>query len=699
VTRRFLPYFLFLCIAAACAQAAAVPELTAESTDTDPQTGDQVFTGKARLEFEGAVLIGDQIRYNTEKRLAIARGHVALTREARRVLAEEIVYALDTRAYRVTRLRLGEAPLYISGDHVASEAKTILIEHANLTYHEPAPFAPTLTADTITVTLGDKVEARNAWLGLGTTPIISLGNFEQSVGDPLISHLSIKAGYKKSLGAFTDLGLRLPVSPGVKLGADLGYYTARGVLAGPAVTYKTSSPNTEDIGFLKTGYLNDQGDTKNDILNRPIQKDRGFVQWQHQRTYLDHATTLNTQLNYWSDSSVVRDFRPGDFFAVQQPDNFFEATTATDNTVSSLFVRAQPNTYYHVQQRLPEFRFDLLPTAIGNGFYERFDFNGAALRERPFTLSDGVLMTEPTIKSNRLDAFYSLTRPISPHDWLTFNPIAGARVTHYLDAVDGKSTYTRALGEVGLDASLRASGLYDYNNKRWDIDGIRHLVTPKLSYRYIPSSDKGRRYIPQIDDRVFDTALPTLELGNQRNIDDLAATHTLRLGIDNTFQTRDKTYGSRDLLTLNLAQDFRFKRQPGEKDFSAIHTGLSVMPVRWLKLDVYNSFAPQNFTARELNTRLTLHDGEAWSFSLSNHYLQHQIDEYISEGRYRINEVYQAVARLHYDARLSRFNERSIALRQNIDNIWTLQYGVSYYEGRQRESNFGFNVEVRLKGF
>ena len=118
-----------------------------------------------------------------------------------------------------------------------------------------------------------------------------------------------------------------------------------------------------------------------------------------------------------------------------------------------------------------------------------------------------------------------------------------------------------------------------------------------------------------------------------------------------------------------------------------------------MQFDVYNSFAPQNLTLRELNTRFAIHDGAVWSLSLSNHYLQHQIDEYITEGRYRINEVYQTVARLHYDARKNRFNERSIALRQNLDNVWTVQYGVSLYECRSRESNFGFSIEVRLAGF
>jgi LPS-assembly protein len=224
-------------------------------------------------------------------------------------------------------------------------------------------------------------------------------------------------------------------------------------------------------------------------------------------------------------------------------------------------------------------------------------------------------------------------------------------------------------------------------------------VTPKLSYRYIPSADKGQRYIPQIDDRVFDTALPALELGDQRNIDDLSATNTLRLGLDNTFQTRDKKYGSRDLLTVNLAQDFRFHREAGIKDSSDVHVGLSVMPAKWMQFDVYNSFAPQNLTTRELNTRFAIHDGTTWTLSISNQYLQHQIDEYISEASYRINEVYQIIGRLKYDARKSRFNERTIALVQNINNLWTLRYNVHRYEGNTREGSFGFSVEVRLAGF
>jgi len=403
---------------------------------------------------------------------------------------------------------------------------------------------------------------------------------------------------------------------------------------------------------------------------------------------------------------VARDFRIDEFNRNQQPDTFVESTHASDNVVSSTFFRIQPNTFYRVQQRLPELRTDYLTSSVGLGLYHRGSLSLAALRERDFDVErtqvgDAYVVdytTFPTVKSNRIDWLYALERPVAPREWFVIDPVAAVRLTHYFDAVNGRAAYSRFLGELGADASLRASGVYAYKNERWDIDGIRHLITPKLSYRYIPSADRGKRYIPQVDDRVFDTALPTLELADQRNIDDLESTNVLRVGIDNIFQTRDKIYGSRDLLTFNIAGDYRFHRNLGEKDVSSIHTGLSLTPARWLRYDVYNSFNPQNYTLREFNNRFTILEGNVWSFSIANHYLQHQIDEYIGEGRCRINEVYSTLVRLHYDARHNRFNEQSLTVYQNLNNTWSIQYGVHRYDGRLREGKYGYQIGARLLG-
>jgi LPS-assembly protein len=65
----------------------------------------------------------------------------------------------------------------------------------------------------------------------------------------------------------------------------------------------------------------------------------------------------------------------------------------------------------------------------------------------------------------------------------------------------------------------------------------------------------------------------------------------------------------------------------------------------------------------------------------------------------RLNERFEALSRLHYDARKRRFNEQAYGITQNLDNTWFVSYLVSLYSGRRRESNFGFNVQVETVRF
>ena len=122
-----------------------------------------------------------------------------------------------------------------------------------------------------------------------------------------------------------------------------------------------------------------------------------------------------------------------------------------------------------------------------------------------------------TLRSRRLDAYYGLERPLTTGDWFAFTPVAGGRFTHYA-STQGATTSggtTRVLGEVGFDAAVRSSGTFAYRNDAWRIDGLRHLFTPRLSYRDIPAIDQGRARIPAIDREAFATYLQPLGLGDQ----------------------------------------------------------------------------------------------------------------------------------------------------------------------------------------
>ncbi len=701
--------------------------ITSDQSDTTPT--ETRLIGHARFG-DGVILVtADEIRLDAlaNTKVVTALGHVVATRGDRRILADRLVYRRHDGTFTAEHVRLGAYPYYIAGDSASGTAAEVTVNHATVTYGEPGPWQPSLTAEKIIYAPGQRLRTENSRAGIGDVRVLPFPRFTQSLDESLISHVSVTGGYRRSLGAFIDAGVHLPTVPGLYLGADVGLYSSRGIMFGPAGSYSRGPDGVDGRGTFRTGYINDHGDKKTDLLGRPVPEERAFAEWQHAQK-LAANLSLTAQLNWWKDSEVLRDFRPRSFFPVQQPDSFVETTYTGQNYFLSAFVRAQPNSFDTVQERLPEVRFDLLPTAIGGGFLERFNASAAVLRERSLPVGPLNPTSLAERRADRLDAYYALERPIAPTDWFVFTPMVGARVTHYANArttsadfpIDPATlaassapaglllpawesirlgAYTRTLGEVGFDAALRTSGTFDYKNAQWGINGLRHLFTPRLSYRYIPEADKGRAHIPQIDRQTFSTYLQPLGLGEPRNLDDLRATNTLRLSFDNTVQTRDATYGSRDLLLLNLATDFRFKRAPGERDVSEVHTEAAFAPAHWLQVDAYSRLTPQTTTIQEFNSGITVHDGNAWSLRFSNNFLRRQIEDYVVDGRIRLNRTYDALTRLHYDARKRRFNEQAYGLVQNLDHTWRVSYVVSLYSGPRRESHFGLNVQVEAIGF
>ena len=210
----------------------------------------------------------------------------------------------------------------------------MVLTDAIITFNGPGPFAPTLTADQLIYEPGHRVTGEHGHLGLGDWELIPLPEFSQSFDESLIPHFTSRAGFRRNLGAFFDLGLQVPVAPGFNLGGDLDVYTARGVMFGPAGSYQYQSGDEAVTGTFSSGFISDHGDRGTDLLGRPVPVDRGYVEWSHQQSFND-GLTLTGQFNWWQDSDVLRDFRPSQFYPVQQPDSFLEAVYAGDNYTSA----------------------------------------------------------------------------------------------------------------------------------------------------------------------------------------------------------------------------------------------------------------------------------------------------------------------------------------------------------------------------
>lgn len=672
-------------------EATRLPDATGRETVYDDHTRQLVLRGDARLVYDDLILTADEIRYDRTTNSVTAHGHFILTQNGRRLVADAGTYNLTTGTLKVQNLRVGEFPIYLTGESVEGTLDEMVFTNATIFFREDAPYAPSISARRVTYRRGRIVAGEGLRLGLLGGRFVSLPHFEHDLSTDLISYLAAKVGYRRNLGLFGEADLRIPVALGVRVGADLGLYSARGVMAGPAAAYRRGGEDEFVSGNLASGYINDHGEKLTDIFGAPVPEERSYVAWWHRQQF-GPRVSLHGQFNYWSDSEILRDYRPKNFFPVQQPDSFLETVYAGDNFLLSAFARVHPNRYHRIQERLPEIRFDLLPSSAPGGFRQRGAASFAVLEEDAF-------LNAPPQRSTRFDVYYGLERPIAPTPWFTFTPVAGGRLTHYADARGGRNDYTRTIGEIGFDARLRASATFDYQNATWEIDGLRHLVEPRLSYRYAPKAAAGRAYIPNIDRRVFQTYLQPLSIGDQRNVDDLDRLDTLRLALHQTLQTRDQTYGSRDLATLAIAADYRFSRRPGQRPLSDLHTELAVLPAPWLRFEFYQRFTPQESAQQELNYALEIVDQDWWSVRLSSHFLRHDYEEYALDYRQRLNEVFDVVGRWRYDAERSRFNEQTYGVWQRLGQTWAVKYEASFFEGPRRESSFGFNVEVELLKF
>jgi hypothetical protein len=207
-----------------------------------------------------------------------------------------------------------------------------------------------------------------------------------------------------------------------------------------------------------------------------------------------------------------------------------------------------------------------------------------------------------------------------------------------------------------------------------------------------------------------------MELGDMRALDQLQAENVLRVGLNNTLQTRDKTYGSRDLLTFNIEDDVRFKPIPGETDFSDIFAELKMTPARWLELRVEDSVSSDGLSQRARDATITVREGEVWSAGFGVGYLSDKygsfflpglgnfpiegLDTYHLESRVRLNEVYEAFVRGDFDYRTHIFVDQFYGISQRVSNTWVVEYALVFHNGPDKgDGGFGLNVTLNLIRF
>ena len=675
----------------------SLPKLSSDGPiEFDQERQRLIARGQAELTHKDLLIEAGEIDFLQSEQVIEARKDVRLTKEALRLVADRTVYRVMKRHFSTGPFRLGSYPLYIKGDSLQGTPSQIDITRSIFYFNEPDPFALNIKSRSVRYLPEERVTLKQALFRIGNVPFFYLPHYEQKTEESSL-RMKAEAGYRGNLGAYLKTHTLFTLREGIKAGGNLDYYTKRGVLLGPAFEYNLSPKEGHTLqGRFDSGYIDDHGDKEEDVLDKAVPEERGFIEWKHKQK-IGELVDVTGRVSYWSDSEVERDFRRDLFRHNQEPDSFLEAVHAGSNFFVSVFGRFGPHNFQTVNERLPEIRVDVMPTPIGQTrIYQRLSAAYARLKQKD-TASDG---TDP--QSDRFNVHYQLLHPINLTPWLTVTPIAGVQITSYADDVadlddEIDHDYTHFVGELGFDAQAKAAATWDYKQKLWDIDGLRHIVRPILRYRYIPQADQGQGKIPQVDTEVFSTERPLIDLKDIRHRDELQEYHLVRLGFENELQTRHQSgYGSRQLAQFNIYHDIRFSRADDQRTFSDLYTHLKLRPVHWLRFDLFSRFDPETLTLGEIRTRSTLLDGDIWSLSLTTENLNHQIGQYVLDFDYKFTERRRFNIQLRYDSLLDSFTENRYRLTTYLGNSWRVDFELTLNDGSSREDQAELGIRFRL---
>lgn len=705
-----------------------LPDASPGSAGYDFSTG--TFYGTNILfQQNNATLMADSVTYNPQSGIAIANGHVCLEQAGQMWIGDHIVYNTQTHLIESGKFRSGKRPFYVQG-------KTIQGDVTNRTYGARNFYVTTddvtkpdyyIGANRVTFVPGKYVEAWNAVLYVKGVPLFYFPYFRHSLthrpnnltfmpGDDSLYGPYLLGTYRWRLG--DELGGRF----------HLDYREKRGVGAGPDFNLHLGQWGDAQFEYY---YLHDL-DPNESINDNSQFQNLGTIPKDRQRFYLGWqampVTNVETRalVNYQSDQLLLHDFFQSDYGQNPQPNTFVEVDKHWNNWSADVETMPRVNSFFDQVERLPDLQVNGFRQQIFNtpfyyesqssvGYYERYFADTNTL----FGATNGPFAD---YSAARADTFHQLLLPETLFGWLNVTPHAGARATWYGPTTwygsgvnpgdPTNSQETRIVFNTGVDASLKASRLWPTaTNRLLDVDGLRHIIVPSISYVYVPSPNLGPTQVPQFDTQLPNLMLLPVDFPDYNDIDSIESENVIRFGLRNTLQTMRN--GQLDpLLDWNLMLDWNLHPngqtngiflQP-QKTFDDLYSALAFKPRPWLAL---NSRVRYDINDSRLNMafdEITFSPNDRWSWAIGHWYLH---DGFVDSGDdvitstlfYRLSDNWGIRATHYFNAETGHLQEQYYTLYRDMRS-WTAAVTFRLIDnGGGQPVDYGFAFSLSLKAY
>jgi LPS-assembly protein len=685
----------------------------------DPATGTYYATNEL-LQYKQTVLMADSVSWNPDTGIAIASGHVRVQEGSQVWVGSQITYNFKTHMIESGRFRSGRIPVFFQGDHIQGDVtnRTYTAQRVYATTDNISQPAYYIRASRMKIVPGKYIEAWNAVVYVKGVPLFYYPYYRRNL-DMHSNKMSVMPGDDSSFGPYL-LGIydwRLDDDADGRVHLD--YREKRGFGAGPDLNLHLGRWGEVQAKYY---YLYDHD--ANESVNSDTNFDNlGTVHENRQRAFLSWqatpATNLNVKalVNYQSDQLILHDFFQSDYGQNPQPNTFVEGNKYWNDWSFDALTTPRVNDFFDQVERLPDlqltgFRQQIFNTPVyyesqsSVGYYERY-FAGTN------TLFGATNNTQADFEAMRADTFHQLLLPETFFGWLNVTPRVGGRATYYGPANGAGGTNaetTRFVFNTGADVSVKASQLWpDATNSILDINGLRHIIMPSISYVYVPTLNDSPQQLPQFDTQLPNLLILPVEFPDYNDIDSIDRENVLRFGIRNTLQT--KRNGQLDnLLDWNVMLDWNLK--PNEetnnvfltpqKTFDDLYSDLIFKPRSWIALESQMRYDINDNHLDMSFHQLTFTPNDRWSWAVGHWYLH---DGFIDTGDdvitstlfYRLDENWGFRATHYFNVQNGHLQEQLYSVYRDLRS-WTAALTVRVIDnGGGQPLDYGVALSVSLK--
>ncbi|MCX5695307.1 MAG: LPS assembly protein LptD [Candidatus Omnitrophica bacterium] len=492
-----------------------VVEYSADSQEVTATGNVEIISGDTKLTCR-------KLTVNTQTKEGTASGKARLEDSKGIIEGEKLIYNFQTKTGTVVDAQFRASPYFGKARNIDKESEKEFVAHygyaTTCSFNRPHY---RISSKQINIRPKELIQTKDDYLYLGPVPIMYLAAFNQMFDEPMM-HVSVLPGKRKDWGPYLLSVSRFNLTNNVEGRAYLDYRDKLGWAEGFGLNYVKTAVGSGDFKFYYTDESTKSYSNSSTVSRSAYQ--RYFMRLRH-KWDIDKQTNLVAEVYKITDqkrklydpaANILKDYFYREFEKDEQPLSYALFHHSFTYSSFDLLLQKRTNNWFDQLDKMPLATFTLPSIQVGNSpFYFENNSTFGTFNKKysmyPRTADD--------LTVTRLDTTNKISIPMRVA-FFRISPFVQVRETVYDKGVNGSSTLpARSTFYSGAEVSTKFYRLFDVktNALGLDLNGLRHVITPSISYSYNPEPTTSSNKLPQIDgvDMLTSSNAAALELSNK----------------------------------------------------------------------------------------------------------------------------------------------------------------------------------------